>query len=49
EVEFPTCYALGLIRSSNGTITFMTSTTQGNFNEYVSSTSENHKAGNSRN
>lgn len=49
EGEFPTCEALGLIRSANGTITNMTSTTQGNFNEDGSSTSENHKAGNNRN
>jgi hypothetical protein len=49
EGEFPTCEALGLIRSANGTITNMTSTSQGNFNEDGSSTSENHKAGNNRN
>lgn len=49
EGEFPTCEAQGLVRSPNGTITNMTSTTQGNFNEDGSSTTENHKAGNNRN
>ncbi|MNG28736.1 hypothetical protein D3C84_1140380 [compost metagenome] len=50
EGEFPTCEALGLIRTPNGTLVNMTSTTQGNFNgDSGPSTVTNHKAGNNRN
>lgn len=50
EGEFPTCEALGLIRSPNGTLGNMTATTQGNFNgESGPSTTVNHEAGNNRN
>lgn len=50
EGEFPTCEALGLIRTPNGTLVNMTSTTQGNFNGSSGpSTTINHEAGNNRN
>ncbi|MCP8464770.1 hypothetical protein NK553_12505 [Pseudomonas sp. ZM23] len=50
EGEFPTCEALGLIRTPNGTLVNMTSTTQGNFNGNSGpSTTVNHEAGNNRN
>lgn len=50
EGEFPTCEALGLIRTANGTLNNMTATTQGNFNgDNGPSTVTNHEAGNNRN
>lgn len=50
EGEFPTCEALGLIRTPNGTLTNMTATTQGNFNSDAGpSTTVNSRAGNNRN
>ncbi|MBO3274590.1 hypothetical protein [Pseudomonas schmalbachii] len=50
EGEFPTCEALGLIRTPNGTLVNMTSTTQGNFNgDSGPSSTINHEAGNNRN
>lgn len=50
EGEFPTCEALGLIRTPNGTLVNMTATTQGNFNGSSGpSTTINHEAGNNRN
>ncbi|WP_116425695.1 hypothetical protein [Pseudomonas citronellolis] len=50
EGEFPTCEALGLIRTPNGTLVNMTSTTQGNFNgDSGPSTTVNHRGGNNRN
>ncbi|MCP1647401.1 hypothetical protein [Pseudomonas nitroreducens] len=50
EGEFPTCEALGLIRTANGTLNNMTATTQGNFNgDSGPSTIINHEAGNNRN
>lgn len=50
EGEFPVCEALGLIRASNGILTNMTATTQGNHNsDEGPSSTVNHRGGNNRN